>query len=101
MMSVAHVRGQKMKQILTHNRRKRRRRKLREEERGPEDWLQALRDHLERELRHPIRLQSPTPRRTTRSPERVGGDQDIVTITDRSLKMDEIRGLRKDFTPPK
>ena len=36
--------------------------------------------------------------RATRSPERVRGEQDIVTIVDRSLKMNEIRSLRKDFS---
>ena len=44
-----------------------------------------------------IRLHAQTPRRAG-SPERAGGEQDIVTIVDRSLKTNEIRGLRKDFT---
>ena len=45
-----------------------------------------------------IAVTNAQPRRVTRSPERVGGEQDIVTINDRSLKMNEIRGLRKDFS---
>lgn len=44
-----------------------------------------------------IRLHAQTPRRAG-SPERAGGEQDIVTIVDRSLKMNEICGLRKDLT---
>ena len=70
-----------------------------EEERGPEELLQ---DPGEAPLSlaegPPIRLWSPTPRRIRRSPERVGGEQDIITITDLSLKMNEVRGLRKDFS---
>lgn len=44
-----------------------------------------------------IRLRSSMPRRPT-SPERVGGEEDIATITTQPLKMAEIRGLRKDFS---
>ena len=69
------------------------------EERGSEERLQDPGEPpLNPVERPPMRLQSPTPRRTTRSPEIVGGEQDIVTITDRSLKMNEISGLRKDFS---
>jgi len=44
-----------------------------------------------------IRSRSPMPRRVT-SPERVGGEEDIITITTQHLKMTEIQGLRKDFS---
>lgn len=37
------------------------------------------------------------PRRVTTSLERVGGEQDIVTIITRPLKINEIRGSRQDF----
>ena len=63
-----------------------------EEERGPAEWLQGTKVPMPS-----IRLHAQTPRRAG-SPERAGGEQDIVTIVDRSLKMNEIRGLRKDFT---
>ena len=73
-----------------------------EEERGPEEQLQDPGEPPLSPGEGPsIRLQSPMSRRVTRSPERVGGEQDIVTITDRSLKMNKIQGLRKDFTGPK
>ena len=68
-----------------------------DEERGPEEQLQDP-GHPDGELRPLLRSRSPMPRRTARSPERVGGEQDIITITDRSLKMNEVRGLRKDFS---
>ena len=51
-----------------------------EEERGPEAWLQDPGDS-ERGMRPSLRSWSPTPRRVTTSPERAGGDQDIITIT--------------------
>ena len=98
-MSVASVRGRKMKQISTHLEQKKEEEEkvgegdtAREEKgRGPEERLQ---DPGEAPLSPgdgpSIRSWSPTPRRTTRSPERVGGEQDIITITDRSLKMNEI-----------
>ena len=63
-----------------------------EEERGPVEWLQGTGVPMPS-----IRLHAQTPRRAG-SPERAGGEQDIVTTVDRSLKMYEIRGLRKDFT---
>ena len=63
-----------------------------EEETDPVEWLQGTGVPMPS-----IRLHAQTPRRAG-SPERAGGEQDIVTIVDRSLKMNEIRGLRKDFT---
>ena len=95
-MSVAPVRGRKTKRISTHLEQKKEEEEkvgegdtAREEEgRGPEEQLQ---DPGEAPLSlaegPPIRLWSPTPRRIRRSPERVGGEQDIVTITDQSLKV--------------
>jgi len=56
-----------------------------EETRGPEEWLWDPGD-------------PEGERRPARSVGRVGGEQDIVTITDQSLKRNEIRGLRKDFS---
>ena len=70
-----------------------------EEERGPEERLQ---DPGEAPLSPgdgpSIRSWSPTPRRVTTSPARAGSERDITTITDRYLKMNEIRGLRKNVT---
>lgn len=90
-MSVAPVRGQKTKRILTHlkHQKKEEEEKVEEadtvgeeQERGPEEWLQdPAEPHMSPGERPPIRLRSPMPRRTTRSPERVGDKQD-VTITD-------------------
>ena len=92
-MSVAPVRGRKTKQISTQLEQKE------EEESGPEEQLQVLGEPPLSTGEGPsIRSRSPTPRRVTRSPERAGGERDITTITDSSLKMNEIRGLRKDFT---
>ena len=49
-----------------------------EKGRGPEEQLQVLEEPLLSPGEGPsVRSQSPTPRRTTRSPERVGGEQDI------------------------
>jgi len=89
-MSVAPVRGRKMKQISTHLEQKKDvEEKIEEadtageEERGPEERLQ---DPGEAPLSpgegSSVRLWSPTPWRATRSPEKVGGEQDIVTIND-------------------
>ena len=92
-MSVAPVRGRKTKRILTQLEQKE------EEERGPEEQLQVLGELPLSPREGPsLRSQSPMPRRVTRSSERAGGERDIITIIDRSLKMNEIRGLRKDFT---
>ena len=93
LMSVAPVRGRKMKRISTQLEEKK------EEERGPEEWLQDPQEAPLSPGEGPsVRPRSPTPMRATRSPERVRGEQDIVTIVDRSLKMNEIRSLRKDFS---
>ena len=94
------MRGQKKKQISTHLEQKKEEEGIveeavnvrEEEERGPVEWLQGTGVPMPS-----IRLHAQTPRRAG-SPERAGGEQDIVTIVDRSLKMNEIRGLRKDFT---
>ncbi|XP_046761077.1 uncharacterized protein LOC121108186 [Gallus gallus] len=92
-MSVAPVRGWKTKRILTQLEQNE------EEERRPEEQLQVLGEPpLSPGEGSSIRSWSPTPRRVTRSPESAGGERDIITITYRSLKMNEIRGLRKDFT---
>lgn len=91
LMSVAPLRGWNMKQILTHLEQKKEEKEKveeadtarEEEERGPEELLQ---DPGEAPLSpgegSSVRLWSPTPRRATRSPEKVGGEQDIVTIND-------------------
>ena len=93
LMSLAPVRGRKMKRISTQLEEKK------EEERGPEEWLQDPQEAPLSPGEGPsVRPRSPTPMRATRSPERVRGEQDIVTIVDRSLKMNEIRSLRKDFS---
>ena len=89
-----------MKQILTHIEQKKEEKEKvekadtarEEEERGPVEWLQGTGVPMPS-----IGLHAQIPRRAE-SPERAGGEQDIVTIVDRSLKMNKIRGLRKDFT---
>ena len=99
-MSVAPVRGRKMKRISPQLEQKKEEEGVveeavnvrEEEERGPVDWLQGTGVPMPS-----MRLQAQTPRRAG-SPERAGGEQDIVIIVDRSLKMNEIRALRKDFT---
>ena len=76
-MSVAPVRGRKTKRILTQLEQKE------EEERGPEEQLQVLGELPLSPREGPsLRSQSPMPRRVTRSPERAGGERDIITITD-------------------
>ena len=93
LMSLAPVRGRKMKRISTQLEEKK------EEDRGPEGWLQDPQEAPLSPGEGPsVRPRSPAPMRATRSPERVRGEQDIVTIVDRSLKMNEIRSLRKDFS---
>ena len=91
-MSVAPVRGRKTKRISTQLEEKK------EEERGPEEWLRGPREAPLSPGEGPsVRPRSPTPTRA-RSPGRARGEQDIVTFVDRSLKMNEIRSLRKDFS---
>ena len=91
-MSVALVRGRKTKRISTQLEQKKEEEGegeeagdvREEEERGPVEWLQGTGVPMPS-----IRLHAQTPRRAG-SPERAGGEQDIVTITDQSLKMGEV-----------
>lgn len=85
-MSVAPVRGRKMKQTSTHVEQEKEEEEKVEKE-GPvelpqssEEWLRDPGD-LERGLRPPIRSQSPRPIRVTTSPGRVGSEEEIVSIT--------------------
>ena len=106
-MSVATLKGRKTKRVSTQLKQKKEEESevegagdVREEEEGEsEEPLKVLSKlpFLSAGEGPSVRPRSPTPRRA-RSPEGVAGEQDIVTITERSLKLNEIRGLRKDFT---
>ena len=102
-MSVAPVRGRKMKRISPQLEQKKEEEgvveeavNVREEEEGEVEEAGDVREEEERgtvEWLHgigvpmlSIRLHAQTPRRAG-SPEIVGGKQDVVTVTDRSLKM--------------